>query len=238
MLIKHLLGIFLLVASPWWQPSAQAQTSPDEANELSRRFIANAQATHVVQFKPAFDAAYSGPNSLSTQGERSYSTTATVFLGWRLGANTELFFNPEMAAGVRLSRLTGMGGLSNGELARTSGEDPVFYRARLFMRHTINISEATEQLSQEANQFAHRLSQKRFTITAGNFSVLDVFDKSAYAKDPRTQFLNWALIAPGAWDFAADARGYTWGVAADYTHGPYTFVLAVLPSPGNPTGYA
>ena len=41
---------------------------------------------------------------------------------------------------------------------------------------------------------------------------------TATAHDPRTQFLNWALVYNGAWDFPANVRGYTYGVALDYNH--------------------
>ena len=53
-------------------------------------------------------------------------------------------------------------------------------------------------------------------LTAGNLSAIDIFDDNAYAHDPRTQFLNWALITHGAYDFPADVRGYTWGAALEY----------------------
>src|SRR6202012_1748121 len=39
----------------------------------------------------------------------------------------------------------------------------------------------------------------------------DFFDKNRYSHDPRTQFMGWAVMYNGAWDYAADVRGYTWG---------------------------
>jgi hypothetical protein len=93
------------------------------------------QATYVWQLKPSFAAAYSGVNSFSTQREKSYSFTATAALGMRPWSGGELYFDPEVAQGVPLSHLTGLGGFSNGEIARVSGSNPTFYRARLFLRH-------------------------------------------------------------------------------------------------------
>src|SRR5438105_2385709 len=55
---------------------------------------AHAQATYVRQYKPAFLASYTGPNSLRSENEWGYTFTSTIFLGARLG-NTELYFNPE-----------------------------------------------------------------------------------------------------------------------------------------------
>jgi carbohydrate-selective porin OprB len=53
-------------------------------------------------------------------------------------------------------------------------------------------------------------------IHVGKFSVMDVFDANSYAHDPRSQFLNWALMGQAAWDYPADTRGYTWGYAAEF----------------------
>ena len=46
-------------------------------------------------------------------------------------------------------------------------------------------------------------------FTLGNFSLLDVVDDNAYAKDPRTQFLNWGNMTYSAFDYAADSWGFT-----------------------------
>jgi carbohydrate-selective porin OprB len=53
-------------------------------------------------------------------------------------------------------------------------------------------------------------------VSAGNLSVLDLFDDNSLSHDPRTQFLNWSLMTYGAYDYAADARGYSWGFALEY----------------------
>ena len=92
------------------------------------------QSTYVTQSKRAFRAAYSGENSLSPTREASYSFTATAALGVRLWPGAELYLNPEVAQGVPLSGLTGLGGFPNGELARTSGAALKLYRARSFLR--------------------------------------------------------------------------------------------------------
>src|SRR5512135_1673285 len=93
-------------------PSARA----DEMQATDARF----QATYVWQRKPEFPAAYSGQNSLSGAAERSHSFTATAFLGARTWSGGEVYFDPEVALGAPLSNLTGLGGLTNGEMARTT----------------------------------------------------------------------------------------------------------------------
>ncbi|HEY0335896.1 MAG TPA: carbohydrate porin [Burkholderiales bacterium] len=159
---------------------------------------------------------YTGANSLLPSQERSYSFTATAALGFRLWKGSEFYFNPEVAQGVPLSRLTGLGGFTNGEIARTAGQTPILYRARLFLRQTIGLGGGTENVESDMNQLAGIVDRHRVVITAGNVSVVDIFDDNAYSHDARTQFLNWSLVTHGAWDFAADARGYTWGLALEY----------------------
>ena len=176
------------------------------------------QATYVWQLKPSFAASYSGPNSLSNEHEKSYSFTATAALGFRPWSGGELYFDPEVAQGVPLSGLTGLGGFTNGEMARASGSNPTFYRARLFLRQTWGMGGGSEQAESDANRLAGAIDKRRIVLTAGNLSVLDIFDNNAYSHDPRRQFLNWAFLTHGAYDYAGDARGYTWGAALEYFH--------------------
>jgi hypothetical protein len=73
------------------------------------------------------------------------------------------------------------------------------------------------------NQFASAVTRRRLVVTLGNLSILDVFDPNDLTHDARTQFLNWALLTHGAFDYAADARGYTWGLAVEYDRDDWTF---------------
>jgi len=174
------------------------------------------QATYIRQYKPSFPAAYSGPRSLDPERAWSYTLTGTLFFGARLGDATELYFNPEFVQGLAFSGLAGTGGFTNGEIQRTTGQQLRGYRARLFARHTWNLGGEIEEKDSDLNQVRTRYAAERFVLTAGNLSVLDVFDVLEYSHDPRTQFMNWSSLTYGAWDFPADARGYTWGVAGEY----------------------
>jgi hypothetical protein len=192
--------------------AALAQEVEEEA------YGAKFQATYVWQRKYPFGAAYTGTNSLSPDREKSYSFTATAALGARAWRGGEVYVDPEVAQGVPLSHLTGLGGFSNGEIARTSGPTASFYVARAFLRQTWGLGGEREKVESDANQLAESAERRRLVLTAGKLSVQDLFDDNAYSKDPRTQFLNWSLMTYGAWDFAADARGYSWGLALEYFH--------------------
>lgn len=190
---------------------AVAETSQEDWN-------AKFQSTYVWQKNAAFHSPYASTNSLSADAHKSYSFTATAAFGIRLWQGSELYFDPEIAQGVAFSNLSGLGGFTNGELARTSGSDPTLYRARLFLRQTWGLGGGTEEVESDANQLAGMLDKHRVVLTAGNMSVLDIFDDNTYNHDPRTQFMNWAVMTHGAYDYAADSRGYSWGVVLEYFH--------------------
>ncbi len=190
--------------------TGRAQETQEEA------YGAKFQTTYVWQRKYPFGAAYTGTNSLSPDIEKSYSFTATAALGARTWRGGEVYFDPEVAQGVPLSRLTGLGGFTNGEIQRTEGPTPTFYAARLFVRQTWGLGGGREAAESDANQLAGSVERRRLVLTVGKLSVQDLFDDNAYSHDPRTQFLNWSLMTYGAYDYAADARGYSWGFALEY----------------------
>ena len=204
------------------------------AAQEEESFSAHFQSTYVWQRKPAMRSPYEGPNSLLGAAEKSYSFTATGAFGLRLGPATEIYFNPEVAQGVPLSGLLGLSGFTNGELAKTSGSNPTLYRARLFVRHTIGLGGEREAVPGAFNQLAGSADSRRIVVTFGALSALDLFDLNAYAHDPRTQFMNWALMTHAAYDYPADSRGYTYGAAAEYFDGDWSTRIARFAQPREP----
>ncbi len=186
------------------------------ADEVFEAWQLKLQTTAIVQHKPHFDAPYTGPSSLLTNRENSRTVTATLYAGVRPWTGGEIYVNPEMALGVPFSELKGLGGFNNGEIARSSGANPTFYRARAFLRQTWGFGGGTEAVASDLNQLGGSVEANRAVLTLGNVSALDIFDHNKYTREPRRAFLNWALITYGAWDFPADARGYTWGAALEY----------------------
>ncbi len=149
--------------------------------------------------------------SLRNSLERRVSLTTTLFFGLRLQKNTVLYFDPEIAGGRGFSGVNGLANSSNGELPRVASATPKPYLARLYVSHDFAFGDETESFEGEENQLAGRRPMKRYTITAGRFTVTDFFDNNRYSHDPRTQFMGWGVMYNGAWDYAADVRGYTWG---------------------------
>lgn len=207
-----------------------AQAEPATEENWNAKF----QTTYIWQHKPGFNAAYSGANSLSAKAENSYTFTTDAYLGVRIWQGSELYLVPEITQGVPFSNLTGLGGFTNGEITRASGTNPILYRQQLFLRQSWGLGGDIERLASGMNQLAGVVEKNRFVLTAGNFSTLNIFDNNAYAHDPRTQFMNWANMTYAAYDYAADARGFGWGVAGEWYQDEWVVRLARMTVPRDP----
>lgn len=196
------------------------------------------QATYVLQYKNKFNSPYVGDKSLLSTGDvgKSYTVTVTPFMGVRLWQGAEVFYNPEAAEGVPFSNLSGLGGFTNGEMQRGNLVPMQFYNARAFIRQTIGLGGGVEHIEDGPNQIKGNVDKRRVTLTYGWVSALDFFDSNRYSHDPRTQFLNWSIMAAGAYDFAANGRGYTYGVVGEYFDAGWTVRLARLAMPKSPNG--
>jgi hypothetical protein len=194
------------------------------------------QSTYINQRYNNFNASYSGENSMDPLKSMSYSWSGTLFFGARIAPNTDVYFNPEVISGVPFSGLLGLGGFTNGEGSKSSGAQAKFYSARAFLRQTINQEGNKVLLEDDANQITQTVSSNRVVMTAGQFSTLDIFDDSRYAKDPRIQFMNWGNMTYLAYDYAADARGYSWGLAGEWYLDHWVLRASRMLAPKNPNG--
>jgi high affinity Mn2+ porin len=169
------------------------------------------QATSIGQNHGTFNSPYSGPLSLQDRREDDVSLTTTLFFDARLAPNLQLVFDPEIAGGRGFSGVNGLANPSNGELPRVATATPKPYIARLYLTYDFGFGSEKEHVESDDNQLAGDRPLVRYTITAGRFSLTDFFDNNSYTHDPRTQFMAWAVMYNGAWDYPADTRGYTWG---------------------------
>jgi high affinity Mn2+ porin len=177
----------------------------------------HAQMTFVEQYHPAFRSPYEGANSLDPKSLGNETFDATAFLGVRLWDGGEIYANPEIDQGFGLSNTLGVAGFPSGEAYKVGKADPYFRLQRLFFRQTFDLGGDIETIEDGANQVGGSRSADNLVITAGKMSVTDIFDTNAYAHDPKSDFLNWSLIDAGAFDYAADAWGYSYGVATEWT---------------------
>lgn len=198
------------------------------------RIAAHVQATWIEQETDSFHAPYAGPNSLSP-GIGRETTDLTVYLGARLWPGAELWLDPEVDQGYGLNNTLGVAGFTSGEAYKVGSNSPYFRLPRAFVRDTFNLGGELARVEDGPNQFAQATSANRIVWTFGKFGVGDVFDTNRYAHDPRGDFLNWALVDAGSFDYAADAWGYTVGTALEWYQGAWTsragvFALSDIPN--------
>ncbi|MET1057876.1 MAG: carbohydrate porin [Pedobacter sp.] len=193
---------------------------------IRKRFNLHFQQTVITQTKPGFSAKYSGDNSLSTAHETATSLTTTLFGGARLWRGAEAYFNPEMSGGKGFSQTLGLAGFSNGETFRVGSPEPAIYIARAYLVQTFGWGSEVDTLADDQNQLAGYRKKRYFSITAGKFGLSDFFDNNAFSHDARSQFMNWSLMANGAWDYPANTRGYVFGTVFEFGQPDWSLRLA------------
>ncbi len=190
--------------------------------DITQPWGLHSQFTLVSQGHPTFSAPYSGRNSLNPASINNETTDITLYAGMRISANGEIWINPEIDQGFGLSDTTGMAGFPSGEAYKVGANAPYQRLPRLFYRKTISLGGQSEQIASGENQLAGSVATDNLVLTLGKFSVVDVFDTNAYAHDPRMDFMNWSVIESGAFDYAADAWGYTYGTSLEWTKSWWT----------------
>ena len=185
-------------------------------------WLLHGQATFIQEAHPAFHAPYRGGASMNSSAEGRNTFSADLIMGRKLWRGAELIFDPQVSRGFGLSTTTGIAAFPSGEAFRLGSEDPKIYVAHAILRQTIALSgETVEGDRSDPLRLDEPLPKERITLTGGTMSLYDIFDGNTYAHDPRTQFMNWAFVSASAFDFAADARGYTNGAAAEYDDGAW-----------------
>jgi len=180
------------------------------------------QNTDIVQGYPGFTSKYSGPNSLPSGGEIRETVSLDLMAGVRLWQGAEAHIDGMMWQGYGVNNTLGVEGFPNGEAFRLGTGDPNGAITRLFIRQTIGLGGEQEEVPDDQLTLAGKQDVSRLTFTLGRMSAKDIFDNNAYANDPRTQFMNWALMANEAWDYPADAIGYTTGIAVELNQPEWT----------------
>ena len=233
-------ALLIMLAIPTMHAFAQDDNAEDtgtiqKAVPPPPRFNLHFQSTYIYQYKPKFNADYSGANSIKTDEEKVNSITATLFLGIRLWKGAELYINPEVAGGSGLSGAYGMAASTNGETFRVGDPSPTLYLARGYIKQTIALNKKTVAVDDAYNQLPTTYTTRSLSFYLGKFGLSDLFDNNVYATGPRYSFLNWCLMSNGAWDYAANLRGYTYAFTTvlQWDNMTYKAALATMPVVAN-----
>ena len=142
---------------------------------------------------------------MSSANEVRETISLDLYAGLRLWQGAQAHADGLIWQGFGLSRTLGVEGFPNGEAFRLGTDVPNVNIARLFIRQTFALGGESELVEDGALALAGRQDVSRITLTIGKMSAKDIFDNNAYANDPRTQFMNWALMANEAWDYQPTA---------------------------------
>lgn len=204
----------------------------------SSRYWISGQANIILQWHPSFSADYSGPNSLSTAAQSATSHVVTLYTGYELTDTTEVFLDLEDSTGSGIGNALGLAGYTNLDVVRTAaGVDLSHapYLARLLLQQIIPLSSERVSVERSYLGLATSLPKRRMEFWVGKFAIPDFLDTSGPGSDSHLQFLNWTVDQNGAYDYAANTRGYTDGAMLEYDDGRWTarFVEALMPKVAN-----
>jgi hypothetical protein len=208
--------------------TARGQETADEPIDKTTSMFAHdadvpwwlsGQINLIGQRHGGFPALYSGPHSFDKNAERALSRVLTLYTGLRLRHGWEVLLDIESAGGQGLSEAFGLAGFTNLDVVRNPALGSAPYLARLMVRKVIALSpgETDEiEVTPTPLSLATHLPARRLEIRAGKFGIVDFFDLNAVGSDSHLQFTNWAVDNNAAYDYAADTRGYTYGVIVEY----------------------
>ncbi len=215
--------------------SSQPPASPD-ADTQSDRFALFGQSTFTEQGDAAFRSPYRGTNSLDPAARGQETFDATLYGGASLWKGAQVWVDGEVDQGFGLSNTLGLAGFSSGEAYKVGASTPYTKMQRLFFQQVIDLGGEAQKIDAGQNQMAQSYTANRLVLWLGKMSVGDVFDNNQYTLDPRLYFLNWSVINAGSFDYAANAWGYTDGVAAEWYQGPWTARLGLYDMSTVPNG--
>ena len=199
------------------------------------RFWLSGQANFIFQIHPPFHADYSGRHSLSSNYDKATSRVLTLYTGVRLNNSTEVLLDIEEAGGAALSTGFGLAGFTNLDIVRNPLLSKAPYVARAMIHKVFALSKAKVENERSPLSLFDQLPQRRLEVRVGKFSMPDFFDQNTAGSDTHLQFLNWTVDNNGAYDYAADTRGYTVGAVADYEDPKlsFKFAEALMPKVAN-----
>ena len=197
------------------------------------------QANIIFQANTPFHSPYQGPNSFHNGGEYKTSLLETLFLAYepdhRVRYNTDFIVDLESTGGRGLSNALGVAGFTNLDVVRNPNLGSTPYLSHGEIHQTIGLTDETVPAPRGPFALATEVPVRRFEFRIGKLSLPDVFDINSVGSDSHLQFTNWTIDNNGAWDYAADTRGYTVGAIAEYDDRNWSarYGIAAMPTVAN-----
>jgi high affinity Mn2+ porin len=237
-----LLSTFLSVLHAQDAPAPAPDSAPSNPDSSSNdsfwnRFWISGQANFIRQQHGDFPAAYSGPNSFRPYAEHATSRVLTLYTGFQITKNLEILADVEEAGGGGLSDALGIAGFTNLDVVRNPSLSKAPYMAREMLHYTLPLSDESAEATRNPLSLASTLPVRRLEFRLGKMSTVDFFDVNSVGSDSHLQFMNWTLDNNGAFDYAADTRGYTYGLLIEYYDRNWVFRFGemLMPTVANGT---
>jgi high affinity Mn2+ porin len=204
----------------------------------SSRYWISGQANVILQWHPTFPAQYTGPNSLTPWAQSATTHILTLYTGYELSNTTEVFADVEDATGGGIGTAVGLAGYTDLDSVRTVqgiALSKAPYLARLMLRQIIPLTRERVEADRDELHLATSLPARRIEFRIGKFDLVDFFDMNSFGSDSHLQFLNWTVDDNGAYDYAANTRGYTDGAILEYDDHAWTarFGETLMPKVAN-----
>ena len=240
-LLLTLTATLLLAAAHAQQPAPDPPDPSVDSTESmfphfkDTRFWLSGQANFIFQAHPEFPAAYSGPHSLGPHYEKATSRVMTLYTGYRLNNSTEVLVDIEEAGGAALSQGFGLAGDTDLDIVRNPLLSKAPYLGRGIIHKVFALSKDKVENQRNYLSLFEELPRRRLELRFGKFSMPDFFDINSVGSDTHLQFINWTTDNNGAYDYAADTRGYTVGLTADFEdrNWGFRFAEALMPKVAN-----
>ena len=213
------IGLALLAAAAHGQE--QSRNSAQESTTMFAHpdtwWWVSGQANIILQAHPSFPAPYSGPLSLKSSAEHATSEVFTLYTGAQLSPTTEILFDLESTGGRGISDALGLAGFTNLDVVRNPDLGRTPYIARGILHQVIPLSSQRKR-NEERGPLGtlKEMPVRRLDFRLGKMGTADFFDINPVGSDSHLQFLNWSVDNNGAYDYAADTRGYTVGAMLEY----------------------
>lgn len=209
------------------------------AHTLTGRYLISGQVNIIFQADPAFHSPYQAANSFIGRGEYKTSLIGTLYTGYQLNRDphlaSDVLFDLESAGGRGLSEALGLAGFTNLDVVRNPTLGSVPYVARIQIHQVLGLSSELVEGARTPFSLATQLPARRVELRAGKMSLPDFLDLNSVGSDSHLQFMNWTSDNNGAWDYAADTRGYTYGLFAEYDDRSWAArtTIALMPTVAN-----
>jgi len=215
----------LMLSAPSWAQQPAVPDAPTPMTTMAPHsdhapWWLSGQANIIFQGRPAFHSDYESTNSFRNSAEYKTSLVGTLFTAVRATKstryNTDLILDFESAGGRGLSQALGIAGFTNLDVVRNPNLGSKPYLARYQIHQTIGLSSETIPQKRGPFSLAPQVPVRRIELRGGKLTLPDFFDINSVGSDSHLQFMNWTIDNNGAWDYAADTRGYTLGGIAEY----------------------